>query len=98
MYWGSVTTLTIGYGDITPTTETERAYVILVAVMSSLVFGFTISNIGQIFNTIAEKNKNQRDKMSIITSFIQKRGLNKLLEIKVKKFFEYYFQMEENRD
>jgi len=58
MYWGSVTTLTIGYGDITPTTETERAYVILVAVMSSVVFGFTISNIGQIFNSIAEKNKN----------------------------------------
>ena len=50
MYWGSVTTLTIGYGDIHPTTEVEKAYVILVALMSSLVFGFTISNIGQIFN------------------------------------------------
>lgn len=50
MYWGSVTTLTIGYGDIYPTTEMEKAYVILVALMSSIVFGFTIANIGEIFN------------------------------------------------
>lgn len=36
--------------------------------------------------------------MSIITSFIQKRGLEKEIETRVKKFFEYYFQIEENRD
>ena len=46
MYWGCVTTVTIGYGDITPTTEYEKLYVIVVSVFSSLVFGFTISNIG----------------------------------------------------
>lgn len=46
MYWGSVTTLTIGYGDILPITNIERAYVILVALLSSIVFGFTITNIG----------------------------------------------------
>ncbi|CAD8051638.1 unnamed protein product [Paramecium primaurelia] len=98
MYWGSVTTLTIGYGDILPTTNIERAYVILVALLSSIVFGFTISNIGQIFNNITEQKKTQRHRMSMITSFIQKRGLNKELEIRVRKFFEYYFQIEENRD
>lgn len=57
LYWGSVTTLTIGYGDILPTTNIERAYVILVALLSSIVFGFTISNIGQIFNNISELRK-----------------------------------------
>ena len=36
--------------------------------------------------------------MSVITAFIKKRKLNKNLEIKVKKFFEYYFQIEENKD
>ncbi|KAM3133944.1 hypothetical protein pb186bvf_013910 [Paramecium bursaria] len=98
MYWGCVTTVTIGYGDITPSTEYEKLYVIVVSVFSSLVFGFTISNIGQIFSNLAEQSKTQRQKMSVITAFIKKRKLNKNLEIKVKKFFEYYFQIEENKD
>lgn len=65
---------------------------ILVALVSSVVFGFTISQIGMIFSRISEKRKEQKNKVALITSFIKKRGLSKELQFKVKKFFEYYFK------
>lgn len=50
IYWSSITTLTIGYGDIAPVTDAERLYVVVIAVLSSIVFGYTISSIGTIFS------------------------------------------------
>lgn len=48
-YWACITTLTIGYGDIIPNTNIEKLFVIFVALCSSIIFGYTISNIGAIF-------------------------------------------------
>jgi hypothetical protein len=57
LYWSFVTTLTIGYGDIVPQTDPERCFFILVGLISSLTFGFTISAIGNIFGQISEQKK-----------------------------------------
>jgi hypothetical protein len=41
---------------------------------------------------MSENKKNLRDKMTKIDSFVKRRGLNKELQVKVKKFFEYYLK------
>lgn len=40
---------TIGYGDITPVNLTERIYVIVMTMISSAMFGYTVNSIGSIF-------------------------------------------------
>jgi len=47
-YFSTITTLTIGYGDIVPQTDLERIYVILMAMVICGLFGYTISSIGNI--------------------------------------------------
>lgn len=79
MYWSSITTLTIGYGDISPVTDVEKLYVILIAILSSVVFAYTLSNIGQIFSQLNEIKKVHRYKMSLVQQFIIQRGVNKQL-------------------
>lgn len=49
LYWSTITTLTIGYGDITPTTNPERIFVIAIALIMTGVLGYSISNVGEIF-------------------------------------------------
>lgn len=45
------------------------------------------------------ENKNYlRDRMTMIDSFLKKRGLNKDLQVKVKKFFEYYLKQERDTE
>jgi hypothetical protein len=41
---------------------------------------------------MSEDKNYLRDKMTMIDLFLKKRGLNKDLQIKVKKFFEYYLK------
>lgn len=68
-------------------------FVIFVALCSSIIFGYTISSIGSIFAQMSENKKLLRDKMTMIDNFVKKRGLEKTLQVKVKKFFEYYLKM-----
>ncbi|CAD8132259.1 unnamed protein product [Paramecium octaurelia] len=98
IYWSSITTLTIGYGDITPQSSVEKIFTVGVAVFSSVVFAYTISSIGQIFSQLNENKKNQRYKMNLIQQFIGQRGVNKQLQNKVKKFYEYFIQVDHSQD
>ncbi|CAD8064276.1 unnamed protein product [Paramecium sonneborni] len=97
-YWACITTLTIGYGDIIPVTKYEQIFVIFVTLLSSIIFGYTISSIGSIFAQMSENKNYLRDRMTMIDSFIKKRGLNKDLQVKVKKFFEYYLKQERDTE
>lgn len=49
LYWSVVTTVTVGYGDIIPVTTVERIFVIIVTLLICGIFGYCISNIGNIF-------------------------------------------------
>ena len=45
--------MTIGYGDIIPSTPKERIYVIIVTVISSGIFGYSMNTIGSIFQEMS---------------------------------------------
>lgn len=45
--------VTVGFGDIKPTTDTEKIYVTIVALISSLIFAYTVNTIGTVFQEIA---------------------------------------------
>lgn len=49
LYWSVITTVTVGYGDIVPVTTFERIFVIIITLLICGVFGYCISNIGNIF-------------------------------------------------
>ena len=40
---------TVGYGDIVPSTDTEKMFGIVVIVLSSCIFAYIINTIGGIF-------------------------------------------------
>lgn len=47
-YFSTITTLTVGYGDIVPVTNIERIFVIGMALVICGLFAYTISSIGNI--------------------------------------------------
>lgn len=55
IYWSTITTLTVGYGDVVPVTVLERVFVITVSLIVCGVLAYTISNIGDIFKSLSEK-------------------------------------------
>lgn len=47
IYWCIVTMTTIGYGDIIPATFRERLFSIVMCVIASFIFAFSMSSIGK---------------------------------------------------
>ena len=54
---------TAGYGDITPTNDAEIAYVLVALVVGALVFGYMISNLSAIVNSLDRQAANVEEKM-----------------------------------
>ena len=45
--------MTVGFGDVIPVSKNEKIYVILVTIISSGIFGYSMNTIGTIFQEIA---------------------------------------------
>ena len=45
--------MTVGYGDIRPVSELEILYVIIMTLLSTVSFAYTVNTIGTIFTEIA---------------------------------------------
>ncbi|CAD8204597.1 unnamed protein product [Paramecium octaurelia] len=95
-YFSTITTLTIGYGDIVPQTDLERIYVILMAMVICGLFGYTISSIGNILRQLTEKEQQFKQQMMHINNFLKKKNINKQLMLQVRKYFEYFLRMEQD--
>lgn len=53
LYWAFTTMITVGYGEIVPSTTKERIYTVFIMAVACGVFGYFVNTIGYIFNQIS---------------------------------------------
>ena len=68
--------LTVGYGDFVPQNNTERIFVIFVALIACGVFAYAINHIGFIVKELSKQKDVFNNNMSLLTKFMKKRGLS----------------------
>ncbi|CAD8180912.1 unnamed protein product [Paramecium pentaurelia] len=98
LYFSVITTLTVGYGDITPQSTYEQLFVIFVAMSLCGMLGYTITNIGEIYRSMNEKKRQYKTQMKAIEQIIRQRNLNDKLSIKVRKYYQHLFQQEQQEN
>ncbi|KAM3145530.1 hypothetical protein pb186bvf_002304 [Paramecium bursaria] len=98
LYWSVITSLTVGYGDITPQSKYEQIFVIFVAFTLCGMLGYTVTSIGEIFRLMREKNIQYVQYMKSIDLELKRRQISSHLQIKIKIFFKQLFQLEQEEN
>jgi hypothetical protein len=52
LYWATVTSITVGYGDITPTNSYEVEFTCIILVIGVSIFSYTLSALATNFNNL----------------------------------------------
>ncbi|EAS07057.2 cyclic nucleotide-binding domain protein (macronuclear) [Tetrahymena thermophila SB210] len=97
-YFSTVTMITVGYGDYTPSNPTEMVISIITMLLSCGVFAYSINAIGTIFNTLNQKSLAIKNNMYTISSYMAKKNIDFDLQMQIKEYLEYYWNMQYSRD
>lgn len=87
-YWAITTISTVGYGDITGQTNTERLYLVLAEMVGCLMFAMLTGALGSMM--VSQKLLEQKvdNQLSELREFMESKGIPKDLRIKVRRYME----------
>ncbi|EGR32930.1 hypothetical protein IMG5_066590 [Ichthyophthirius multifiliis] len=89
VYFAAITIGTIGYGDITPNNNLEQLFVTFIAILSSGIFAYILSNIQNVFREYNEKQEYYRLQLIDLNNYMTSREVNPQLQQMARKYLKY---------
>ena len=89
LYWAIVTMSTIGYGDIVPTTTSERFYIIFAMLIGTSVFAYVVGSVCGIVASMDKKSAEHHDLMDTLNSMSRELKLGDDLQMRLRDYFRY---------
>jgi len=88
LYWSTVTTTTVGYGDITQTNPFELLFVFFIMVFGVAFLVTYLGDLSTLFSEMTQSSKAQQDKINMIHDLDQKFSIGSDLVDKLTNYFE----------
>jgi len=95
LYFTITTMMTVGYGDIVPSSTNERIFATFMMILGGGVFGYIINSIAMIVQSIEGEKSKAKKKLFMITRFMQRKGLTKEVQGRVRKYLELQLDNED---
>ena len=71
LYWAITTLTTIGYGDITPTTNIGRIYTMPIMILGVGIYGFVIANVTRLFTTADRYKEKSKERLGDVANYMK---------------------------
>lgn len=89
VYWTVTTVATVGYGDITPTTNASRIFAIIVMLFGIAFYGFIVSKISTFLFQKDRRSEAKTEKMEHLVAFLSHYKVPASLKQEVFGFYEH---------
>jgi len=89
LYWCITTITTIGYGDITPSTNVQTIYTMFVQITGAGMYGYIIGNLASMLANSDLARTQFRAKMEKIQTFMQYRDVPGDLQDNIRQYYDY---------
>jgi len=97
-YWTITTLTTIGYGDITPSSNPEILYVVIIELLGAGMYGLVIGNIANLIANIDVAKSQYKEKLEKINAFLKYRSIPTALQRKINDYYNYLWESRRGYD
>ncbi|MCZ8343937.1 MAG: ion transporter [Leptospira sp.] len=94
LYWSLTTLTTIGYGDITPVTNEQTIYTMIVMIFGVGIYGYVIGNVASLLSSLDISRNLFQEKLNTINAFLKYKKVPSDLANRVRS---YYINLWENK-
>ena len=89
LYWSVMTVTTIGFGDITPATSMERAFLILVMLVGGAMYAYIVGAICGIVASMDEATIAYHQTVDHLNNYMEETGLPENVRVKMREYFAH---------
>jgi hypothetical protein len=98
IYWVVTTMTTVGYGDITPQSNFQVLYAILIMMIGVATYGYVVANLSSYFGNIDTARSEFSRKMAILNAFLVYRDIPLELEKRIRSYYNYIWENRMDHD
>ena len=91
-YWTLTTLTTIGYGDISPSENRLRIYVMVIELIGAGMYGFIIGNIANLIANIDVAKTQYKEKVDRIGTFLKYKNIPLSLQKRINDYYDYLWE------
>jgi len=89
LYWSVATLSTLGYGDVVPSTDGERFFVVICTIIGSSIYAYMIGNVCGLISGMDAQNAHFYETMRSLNLFMQEKKLPRWLQVRLRDFFRF---------
>ncbi|MBF0213414.1 MAG: cyclic nucleotide-binding domain-containing protein [Magnetococcales bacterium] len=89
-YWTVTTMASVGYGDITPITNTGRIYAMFVMLLGVAIYAYIIGHISTLIVNVNILHKQNKEKIEQLAAFMRQYDLPSSLQSDIFSFYRHY--------
>ncbi len=98
MYWCVTTICTIGYGDITPKTNSQILFTIFVEIFGAGFYGFLIGNLASLLANMDLIKTRFRERLERMTAFLNYYRIPNELKTNVREYYTHLWEVRRGQD
>ena len=92
LYWSVTTLSTIGYGDLTPATDRQIAFTMVVMFLGVAIYGYVIGNVASLLANIDLAKRHYLEHMERLGAFMRYRNIPPMLQRRLRDYYAYLWE------